>query len=87
MELPPTSKLLDLEVLYCLATQLRDPRLSLPISGQALLFRRDWKTWLSFIETPSFYVDQPVLELDGDVDQAGLELVAICLPLPPECWD
>ena len=21
------------------------------------------------------------------VDQAGLELIEICLPLPPECWD
>jgi hypothetical protein len=21
------------------------------------------------------------------VDQAGLELTEICLPLPPECWD
>jgi hypothetical protein len=27
-----------------------------------------------------------VLELNS-VDQAGLELTEICLPLPPECWD
>ena len=29
---------------------------------------------------------EPVLEL-ALVDQAGLKLTAICLPLPPECWD
>ena len=29
---------------------------------------------------------EPVLEL-ALVDQAGLELTEICLPLPPECWD
>ena len=29
-----------------------------------------------------------VLELrTGTVDQVGLELTEICLPLPPECWD
>jgi hypothetical protein len=34
---------------------------------------------LFFIETPSFYGDLAILELDVNVDQAGLELVAICL--------
>ena len=29
---------------------------------------------------------EPVLEL-ALVDQAGLELTEIRLPLPPECWD
>ena len=29
---------------------------------------------------------EPVLEL-ALVDQAGLELTKIHLPLPPECWD
>ena len=28
----------------------------------------------------------PVLKL-ALVDQVGLELIAICLPLPPKCWD
>ena len=29
---------------------------------------------------------EPVLQL-ALVDQAGLKLTEICLPLPPECWD
>ena len=29
---------------------------------------------------------EPVLEL-ALVDQVGLELTEICLPLPPDCWD
>ena len=29
---------------------------------------------------------EPVLELIL-VDQAGLELTEICLPLPPKCWN
>ena len=29
---------------------------------------------------------EPVLEL-ALVDQVGLELTEICLPLPPQCWD
>ena len=40
-----------------------------------------------FFETGFFCVAlEPVLEL-ALVDQAGLELTEICLPLPPECWD
>ena len=29
---------------------------------------------------------EPVLEL-ALIDQGGLKLTEICLPLPPECWD
>ena len=29
---------------------------------------------------------EPALEL-ALVDQSGLKLTEICLPLPPECWD
>ena len=29
---------------------------------------------------------EPVLE-QALVDQVGLELTEICLPLPPQCWD
>ena len=39
-----------------------------------------------FLETGFCVALKPVLEL-ALVEQAGLELTEICLPLPPECWD
>lgn len=56
----------------------------------ALLFsqRSDWGvSWLLFIEKGSLYVALTVLELDTDIDQASLELIAIILPLAPKCWE
>ena len=42
--------------------------------------------FLDFLRQGFFVVLEPVLEL-ALVDQSGLELTEICLPLPPECWD
>jgi hypothetical protein len=39
-----------------------------------------------FFEIGSYYVALPSLKL-ANVDQAGLELTVIHLPLPHECWD
>ena len=47
------------------------------------------KTFLKFFSSQGFSVAlEAVLELVL-IDQAGLELTEICLPLPlpPECWD
>lgn len=40
-----------------------------------------------FIEMGSLYVALTVLELDVDIDLAGFELIAVCLPLPLKWWD
>jgi len=40
-----------------------------------------------FFETRCHYVALDVLALSLYVDQAGFELLEICLPLPPELWD
>ena len=42
--------------------------------------------FLFFFETGFSVAVEPFLEL-ALVDQAGLELTEIRLPLPPECWD
>jgi hypothetical protein len=40
----------------------------------------------SFVKTGFLYVTLDCPRTHS-VDQAGLELTEICLPLPPECWD
>ena len=77
---------------------LKCVRLSVKVSGaqMSLQFTQESQTFFFyyFFNFFIFYFSrqgfsvalEPVLEL-ALVDQAGLELTEIRLPLPPECWD
>ena len=77
---------------------LKCVRLSVKVSGaqMSLQFTQESQTFFFFyffnffifyFSSQGFSVAlEPVLEL-ALVDQAGLELTKIHLPLPPECWD
>ena len=69
---------------------LKCVRLSVKVSGaqMSLQFTQESQTFFFFyFSRQGFSVAlEPVLEL-ALVDQAGLELTKIHLPLPPECWD
>ena len=80
---------------------LKCVRLSVKVSGaqMSLQFTQESQTFfflffliffiffIFYFSSQGFSVAlEPVLEL-ALVDQAGLELTKIHLPLPPECWD
>lgn len=42
-------------------------------------------SWFCFGDKVSLYIPGYLRTLH--IDQAGLKLTKICLPLPPQCWD
>ena len=47
----------------------------------------DFFVWVAFVFVVCSFQDRVSCQGILFVDQSGLELIEICLPLPPECWD